>query len=91
MRLRLKVRVSTENPISNKHCMFFDYLERFHDILGKLKRVVPPKVPETFQVLNGYEEVAELRNISIDMSSNLGTDTEDEPVARAPFAKGNNG
>jgi len=71
MRLRLKVRFSTENPISNNHCMFVDYLE----VARKRKSVVPPKVLNSFeselQVLDGYEEVAELTNSSIDMSQGV--------------------
>jgi len=53
--------------------------------------VVPPKLLDSFesdlQVLDGYEEVAELSNSSIDMSSTLGTDTEDEPVAKRALSE----
>jgi len=51
--------------------MFVDYLE----VARKRKSVVPPKVLNSFeselQVLDGYEEVAELTNSSIDMSQGV--------------------
>ncbi|XP_070075629.1 uncharacterized protein [Drosophila takahashii] len=73
---------SVENYLE-KICSHF---ERLHDIFGKRKSVVPSRVVDSFEsdleVLVGYEEIAELNNNSIDMSSTMGTDTEDEPVAK---------